>query len=195
MKKVAVGAALISALLVALPAAGAPNPIAEAAQVITGAEIKNNTITGKDVRNRSLTRRDFRGSVRGAPGPRGAQGVPGPQGPAGPTVVGRIVYVERSFSVAPGGIDIQGVACPPGYRVVSGGFTIIGADSVPFVDKSYSGAEWSIGVDNFNAVTTTADTTAHAWCAPAGQAVAATAGRSAVSSLRARDERRQRAKR
>lgn len=157
---------------------------ASAQALLDGGDIKNNSLTGKDVRNRSLTRLDFRGSVRG---PRGFQGS---QGPAGPTVLGRIAYVERSFTVGAGAIDIQGVDCPAGYRVVSGGFTIIGGNTVPFVDKSYSGAEWSVGVDNFNS-SISADATAHGWCAPAGQAISP----AAVGSSPSRDEARQRASR
>jgi|Tabmets5t2r1_1033131.scaffolds.fasta_scaffold18953_1 hypothetical protein len=59
---------------------------ATAAQVITGAQIENNSLTGKDVKNKSLTKQDFKGSVRGPkgdPGPQGAQGAPGAQGPRG----------------------------------------------------------------------------------------------------------------
>jgi hypothetical protein len=157
---------------------------AGAAALIDGGDVKNSSLTCKDVRNKSLTKADFRGSVRG---PRGSPGPQGSQGPPGPTVLGRIAYVERSFTVAAGDIDIQGVDCPSGYRIVSGGFTIISPGAVPFVDKSYSQAEWSVGVDNFNS-SLSADATAHAWCAPAGQAVAA----QSHGSPR-RDEARQRA--
>jgi hypothetical protein len=81
MMKAALAASAVAALLFALPAAGAPSPVAGVAQLITGNEIANNSVTGKDVKNRSLTRADFRGSVAG---PRGATGLQGPQGAQGP---------------------------------------------------------------------------------------------------------------
>ena len=67
--KAAVAVAAVAALLVALPAAGAPSPLAGAAQLVTGRQIANNSITGKDVKNKSLTKGDFRGSVRGPADP------------------------------------------------------------------------------------------------------------------------------
>jgi hypothetical protein len=78
--KVVLATAAVAALLVALPAVGAPSPIGGAAQLITGRQIANSSITGKDVKNKSLTKGDFSGSVRG---PRGAQGPAGPAGPQG----------------------------------------------------------------------------------------------------------------
>jgi hypothetical protein len=66
--------AIIAVVAILVGAGGAT-----AAQVITGAQIMNNSVTGKDIKNRSLTAQDFRGFVRGA----GAQGAQGPQGAAG----------------------------------------------------------------------------------------------------------------
>ena len=164
----AVAAALVAALLVALPAAGAPNPLAKAAALITGRQIANSSITGKDVRNKSLTTRDFRGSVRG---PRGSQGPPGPQGPAGPTVLGRIVRVEASKTIAAGDIDSVTVGCPAGYGVVSGGWVLISGLGVPFYEDTFgSRTSWTVGMDNFSS-STSATGTAIAFCAPAGQAL------------------------
>jgi hypothetical protein len=157
---------------------------AAAVVLITGKDVKNSSLTGKDVKNRSLTKADFRGSVRG---PRGFQG---PQGPAGPTVVNRLGTVTGAMSVGAGGIDILTVACPPGQAVVSGGWTIIGGATVPFVDKSYDDVSWSVGIDNFNS-SISADPEVYAHCAPAGQAVAA--GASRRSHLATTDEARQRA--
>jgi Collagen triple helix repeat (20 copies) len=59
---------------------------ATAAQVITGAQIEDNSLTGRDVKNKSLTKQDFKGALRGPgglPGPQGAPGAHGAQGPKG----------------------------------------------------------------------------------------------------------------
>jgi hypothetical protein len=95
-------------------------------------------------------------------------------------------YGGRAASID---LDVQ---CPAGHSIVSGGWTIISGAAVPFVDKSYSGTEWSVGVDNFDGVLS-AEATAHAWCAPTGAAVVARASTASVSTQRSRDERRQRA--
>lgn len=134
---------------------------ATAASLITSRDIKNGTIKTADL---------AKSTKRALKGQRGPRGLTGPTGPQGPSVVGRVAYVERSFSVAPGDVDIQGVDCPAGMNIVSGGFTLIGGDV--FVSKSYGGHEWSVGVDNYDS-SLDATATAHAWCAPAGQAIAA----------------------
>jgi hypothetical protein len=83
---------------------------ATAAQVITGAQIEDNSLTGKDVKNKSLTKQDFKGSVRGPrglPGPQGAQGAQGahgPKGDAGP----------QGLAGAPGAQGPTGAQGPPG---------------------------------------------------------------------------------
>ncbi|MDO9494197.1 MAG: hypothetical protein Q7J48_00705 [Nocardioides sp.] len=64
--------------------------VAEAAQLITGADIKNGTVTGKDIKDHSLLRRDFKSGQlprgpAGPAGPAGAVGDPGPAGPVGAT--------------------------------------------------------------------------------------------------------------
>jgi hypothetical protein len=180
----------LSALLLTAGTAGAAALIDGGDVVngsLTGKDVRNSSLTGRDVKNKSLTRRDFRGSVRG---PRGFTGPQGIQGPPGPTIVNRIGTYGAAMSVGPGGIDILTVACPPGHAVVSGGWTIIGGDTVPFVDKTYDDVSWSVGIDNFNS-SISADAEVYAHCAPAGQAVAAGASRRA--SLIAADEDRQRA--
>jgi len=78
---------------------------------ITGADVKNSSLTGADVKNKSLTKADFRGSVRGktgatgpagkagtngATGPAGAAGAVGPRGLEGPS---RWVLVNRSGTI------------------------------------------------------------------------------------------------
>lgn len=112
---------------------------ATAAQVITGAQIKNNSITGQDIKNKSLTPQDFKGSVRGprgltgAQGPQGvhgaqgAQGAPGANGAPGRNGVTDIQYVDgEPVEVPPLGIAFASVDCPAG-TVVTGGST--GPDS------------------------------------------------------------------
>ena len=62
--------------------------------------------------------------------------------------------------------------CPSGQRVVSGGYD---SDSgYAFIDKTYSGTGWTVGIDNFDR-STTADVEVTALCAPAGQAIAVSA--------------------
>jgi hypothetical protein len=99
---------------------------ATAAQVITGAQIQNNTITGKDIKNKSLTKRDFRGSVRGPrgfPGPQGPQGAQGAAGAAGaPGAPGAPGATNTVTRFGPGSTDGTDIAfCQPGERVVGGG--------------------------------------------------------------------------
>jgi Collagen triple helix repeat (20 copies) len=107
---------------------------ATAAQLITGAQIKNSSVTGRDVKNESLTKKDFRGRVRGPRGFLGPQGAQGPQGPAGPAgaqgaqgAVGpqgppgpsRATNVAvRSGPMARGEST---ASCRPGERAVGGG--------------------------------------------------------------------------
>lgn len=70
--------ALVTALLVGRPLA------AEAARLLTGADIKDESLTTKDVRNKSLLAKDFAPGELPS-GPRGPEGVAGPTGPAGAT--------------------------------------------------------------------------------------------------------------
>ena len=112
--KAALAVAAVAAVLVALPAVGAPSPIAGAAQLITGRQIANSSITGKDVKNKSLTKGDFQGSVRG---PRGAQGPQGSQGPAGANGTngfGVLRYPRAVEAFSAGDAGIFGAACPAG---------------------------------------------------------------------------------
>lgn len=140
-----------------------------AAGQITGSQIKNSTITGKDVKNKSLTRKDFRGSVQGPQGPQGPQGIGGPQGPAGPTVVGHITYYSGDFTMTDV-IDSATLDCPAGQRLVSGGYFV--DSGYAFIDKTYDGASWTVGIDNSSGVSA-AQGTITISCAPAGQAIAA----------------------
>ena len=67
------------ALFVAL---GGP---AQAAKLITGADVRNSSLTGKDVRNNSLTGADVRGLQEGDFAPGALAGLNGPKGDTGAT--------------------------------------------------------------------------------------------------------------
>jgi len=150
--------------------------VAYAAGSITGRDIKDNTITGKDVKDRSLSKKDFKGSVtgpRGLSGPQGPAGPQGAQGPAGPSAVSGIAAVRASGTVASGDFDGGTVSCPSGQRVVSGGwFTDAPEGEIFLDDASDDRTGWSVLLDNSDsAVPATLEITAY--CAGAGQAVAA----------------------
>jgi hypothetical protein len=157
---------------------------AVAAGLITSSQIKDSTITGRDVKNKSLTPADFRGSVKGDPGDRGLTGLTGPagpagpsgpEGPAGPSALSALNATSGSLTLAPGAIDGGVLACPPGQRVVSGGyFTDSGEVFSNHPNSDRTG--WIVVVDN-SASTTSANVTAYAMCAGSGQAVAARASR------------------
>lgn len=150
--------AFLAALLVTAGTAGA-------ASLITGKDVKNGSLTGKDVKNRSITSRDIRGPV--------------------PISAAQIHTVYATRTYGPGAIEILSVDCDPGENVVSGGWTIIGGDTTPFVDKSYDEQSWSVGVDNFWS-SIEADAEVYATCAPAGEPMAAShAGGSPAQDLAA----------
>lgn len=163
MLKTVVAVAIATALLAAATAG--------AAGLLTGGDIKNSSLTGKDVRNRSLTKKDIRGF---------------PQ----PQTLNRLDKVSSSATYGPGAIEILTATCPPGEAVVSGGWTIIGGGTIPWIDKSYDDTSWSVGVDNFDS-SISADADVDAYCAPAGEAIAASASKRA--HLIARDEAARRA--
>jgi hypothetical protein len=65
------------------------------------------------------------------------------------------------------------VACPAGQNIVSGGFQSLGAETEVFFSDSFGSPNtWAVGLDNFYD-SLTGTVTAVAFCAPAGQAVAA----------------------
>jgi hypothetical protein len=162
-----IGAVAVTALLLAAATAGAQS-------LFDGGDIRNNSLTGKDVRNKSLTKADFRGSVRGPRGPRGprgTQGLQGAQGPPGPVNLGRIEHVESATVVIPaGGLGSATATCPPGYGVMSGGFSSASADGEVFSEHPFgSRTSWTVLFDNFDSLVE-ADLSAVALCAPAGAA-------------------------
>jgi hypothetical protein len=141
--------------------------------------LPKNSVTTKQVKDRSLLSRDFkRGQIprgpRGAQGPTGPAGIQGPQGaqgPPGPVVLGQLTRVEADKSLPPGAIDSVTAVCPVGMHVVSGGEA--GGAAQPFFSDSFgSQTSWSAGFDNFDSSITSSVFVA-AYCAPAGQAVAA----------------------
>jgi hypothetical protein len=170
MKRISQRTAFATLVLV-IAIAGA----AVAAGTITGRDIKDGSLTGRDVKDHSLTRKDFRGSVRGPSGPPGPAGTAGPQGPAGPSALSGITPVAGSLTVAPGTVNGGTVPCPAGQKVVSGGFGYGGDDTEVFVSAANTDRTgWTVALDNVDG-TTPAELDGFAYCAGAGQAVAARA--------------------
>ena len=160
---------------------------AVAASKITGAQIKDGTITGKDIKNDSVTLSDLSvgtvNNLSGERGPAGPAGPAGPQGPAGPSAVSKLSPTTLSFSVPAGSIDaaVQSitVTCPAGQRVISGGYVM--DSGVAYASKTYDGASWTVGVDNYGSPVT-ADGNVTALCSAAGVAVASKVGHAARDS-------------
>ena len=139
---------------------------AVAAGTITGASIKDNSLTGKDIKNHSLSRVDFKGSVRGPAGPAG------PVGPAGPSALSKLTTVSGGGPVQPMTAAGGTITCPPGMRVVSGGYSSDGG--IVFISRpSDDNQGWSVALANPG--DTPVNLTGYASCAGAGQAVAAKA--------------------
>jgi hypothetical protein len=164
---------------------------AVAASQITGAQVKNSSLTGKDVKNKSLTRADFSGSVAGPQGPRGAQGASGPQGPqgpqgpAGPSALSAITVQPGGLTVAAGDVDGGTIFCPAGQRVISGGYVAIAADGEVFASIATDDRTgWILLLDNFDSPVE-GELDGEAYCAAAGQAVAASPEARARSEARA----------
>src|SRR4051794_4491841 len=178
-----------------------------AASKITSAQIKDGTITAKDIKNEAVTpaklsnsAMDALGGETGPAGPSGPAGPAGPQGPAGPSAVGGVTLVNSaqiSF-----GIDVVKGAtafCPAGQRVVSGGGVSISDQQLAASEATSDRTGWFvIGVDEYDNGGEYVQ--AQALCAPAGVAVASSAGHaraerevaSAVEKLKARSSRTKR---
>lgn len=151
---------------------------AYAASKITGAQIKDGTITGKDIKNDSISTGKLTSLPVGPSGPAGPAGPAGAAGAPGPNVVAKLAPNSLSFSVPAGtgdsSVQVITANCPVGQRVISGGWITIGS-AVAWADKTYDGASWSVGIDNFgNSTAATGSVTA--LCAPSGVAVASSAG-------------------
>lgn len=181
---------ILGVIAIVLAATGS----AVAASKITSAQIKDGTITGKDIKNFSVGASKLTGAAKdeleGVPGPAGPAG---PQGPAGPSAVSKLLPATLSFSVPGGSISaaVQSitVTCPAGQRVISGGYVM--DSGVAYASKTYDGASWTVGVDNYGS-SVTADGNVTALCSAAGVAVASKVGHAARDAEIARDLRRQR---
>jgi hypothetical protein len=94
--------ALATVLAVAIGGAAT----ATAADLITGADIKDNSVKGLDIKNGSVKKKDLGKQVRdaldakaapGAEGPAGPQGPAGPAGPQGPAGAGVVRFVAEQL--------------------------------------------------------------------------------------------------
>ena len=128
-------------------------------------------------------RQGFRGFA-GAPGPQGpqggqgAQGPQGPQGPAGPVALSTLVSVAGPSSPigafgSPSSVATSTATCPAGSNVISGGDNVYtggvnGLTSEASTDRS----GWIVVAANGSSFTA-GYVQAFAYCAAAGQAVAA----------------------
>ncbi|MFI4977498.1 MAG: hypothetical protein ACHQC8_02290 [Solirubrobacterales bacterium] len=118
----------------------------------------------------------------GETGPAGAAGAAGPagpqgsQGPAGPSNLSGLTSVTGpTIEVPVGKVEGAEATCPAGSHAVSGG----GSGSIAGIDVSEMGTghqSWFIIIYNESAITLKIH--AEAQCAGAGQAVAASVGRS-----------------
>ena len=161
---------------------------ATAARLITSKDIKNGTI--KTVDMSPSAKRALKGN-RGATGPQGLAGPAGPtgaQGPAGPSTVSAITPVFGSLVVPPGQVDGGFVSCPSGSRAVSGGF-FTDSGTVFLSEATDDRTGWLVAVDN-TASTTEANLEAAAYCAGAGQAVAASAAPKHLKALKGKPLRK-----
>jgi|SRR5215218_1275985 hypothetical protein len=108
--------------------------------------------------------------VNARPGP---QGPAGAQGPAGPSSMSGITVATNGVTVAPGDVDGVVIPCPSGQRVVSGGYFSASADGEVFMSvASDDRTAWLVALDNFDSPVE-GDIDGEAYCADAGQAVAA----------------------
>lgn len=160
---------------------------AYAAAKITGAQIKDGTVTSADIRNNSLTTADLSNgavnAMRGHAGPAGPAGPAGAAGPAGPSVVGALNTVSSAqVPFGPTDVVMGAVAyCPSGQRVVSGGGISVSDEQIAASEPTTDRAGWVvIGIDLSDDGGEYVQ--AQALCAPAGTAVAASAGHSASNA-------------
>lgn len=108
----------------------------------------------------------------GRPGPAGAAGPAGPQGPAGPSNLSGLTEVAAEESVAANAIGGVAATCPAGQHAVSGGaFALVGAGGLNDTRMSEDHQSWFAITNNEAGIPGTIR--AYAYCAGAGQAVAA----------------------
>lgn len=146
---------------------------------ITGKNVANNSLTSTDIKNRSLLKKDFRSGQlpTGAQGSQGSQGSQGPQGVPGPANLSGLQAVESpTFSVAAGDAGSAQAFCPAGSRVVSGGGSFItgAANGIAATRANNARTGWFVIGGNTSSID--GEVSAIAYCAQAGNAVAARAG-------------------
>lgn len=136
---------------------------------LTGRDVRDRSLGGADVKDRSLRAADFaagqlpagpRGPAGnpGAPGAPGPAGAAGPAGPKGEPGLSRVVVAPgRGVTLGPGRSSTMSVACPPGTRLVSGGWDVTGAlDDIAVLRSGASGADdapggWTVLARNLDA--------------------------------------------
>lgn len=165
-----VALAVVFALSYAVPAVGGPQAVSSANPV---------KIAKRALKTAKSAKRDARRANRRASQALNKVGRSG-------SLLGATVQEVASpvKAIPPGAIDSHSVACPAGTVVISGGWTLISGAANAFWDHKF-GNGWSVGVSNFDAISTNADITVFAICAPTGNAVLVRSAR----ADRQRDER------
>ena len=84
MKRTVLPAALVATASIATAFVFAGVPLAAAGDLISSADVKDNSLRGADIKDHSLTAKDFTGELTGTTGPQGrraSQVRPGPRVP------------------------------------------------------------------------------------------------------------------
>jgi hypothetical protein len=112
-------------------------------------------------------------------------GPQGPHGPAGPSALSAITVQPGGLTVAANDADGGTIFCPPGQRVISGGYVAISADGEVFASiANPDRTGWILLLDNLDS-SVPGELDGEAYCAAAGQAVAASPDARARSEARA----------
>ena len=132
----------------------------QATQLVTGAQISNNSVTGKDIKRGSLGVSDLsaaaRRSLRGARGARGPAGAPGATGLTGPKGTTDIFYVDSAVTVVPASsAGTATAACPAGSSATGGGLGF--ATDVEMMPAEFN----TVGVLGFSVIATNPDAVSH----------------------------------
>src|SRR2546426_8043937 len=164
--------AVVFALTYAIPAAGGPqalssaDPVSLAKKALKKAKKANRTARqARTSANQALAKLDKKGGF----------------------LSGTVQTVTSPPLTIPAtAISSTSVTCPAGTVVVSGGYSLVGAEASVFFDRR-SGNGWSVGGDNSApGVTTSATLTVDAQCVATGSAVTAS---SSARADRERDRR------